>query len=95
VVFPAAMVAIYFVLAVMFNSLLQPLLIMAVIPFAIMASLMALVVHMQPMSLFGLIGVLGMTGVVVNNSLVLINRINELRIEGLNAMDAVTQAAVS
>ncbi|WP_373959984.1 efflux RND transporter permease subunit [Vibrio gigantis] len=95
VVFPAAMVAIYFVLAVMFNSLLQPLLIMAVIPFAIMASLMALVVHMQPMSLFGLIGVLGMTGVVVNNSLVLINRINELRVEGLNAIDAVTQAAVS
>ncbi|WP_372385381.1 efflux RND transporter permease subunit [Vibrio sp. BS-M-Sm-2] len=95
VVFPAAMVAIYFVLAVMFNSLLQPLLIMAVIPFAIMASLMALVVHMQPMSLFGLIGVLGMTGVVVNNSLVLINRINELRIEGLNVIDAVTQAAVS
>ncbi|WP_061015695.1 efflux RND transporter permease subunit [Vibrio splendidus] len=95
VVFPAAMVAIYFVLAVMFNSLLQPLLIMAVIPFAIMASLMALVVHMQPMSLFGLIGVLGMTGVVVNNSLVLINRINELRIEGVNAIDAVTQAAIS
>ncbi|MFS1909092.1 efflux RND transporter permease subunit [Vibrio lentus] len=95
VVFPAAMVAIYFVLAVMFNSLLQPLLIMAVIPFAIMASLMALVVHMQPMSLFGLIGVLGMTGVVVNNSLVLINRINELRIEGLDAIEAVTQAAVS
>ncbi|WP_122082328.1 efflux RND transporter permease subunit [Vibrio coralliirubri] len=95
VVFPAAMVAIYFVLAVMFNSLLQPLLIMAVIPFAIMASLMALVVHMQPMSLFGLIGVLGMTGVVVNNSLVLINRINELRTEDLEAIDAVTQAAVS
>ncbi|CDU08518.1 putative Acriflavin resistance protein [Vibrio coralliirubri] len=95
VVFPAAMVAIYFVLAVMFNSLLQPLLIMAVIPFAIMASLMALVVHMQPMSLFGLIGVLGMTGVVVNNSLVLINRINELRTEGFEAIDAVTQAAVS
>ncbi|MEZ8915590.1 efflux RND transporter permease subunit [Vibrio lentus] len=95
VVFPVAMVAIYFVLAVMFNSLLQPLLIMAVIPFAIMASLMALVVHMQPMSLFGLIGVLGMTGVVVNNSLVLINRINELRIEGLDAIEAVTQAAVS
>lgn len=95
VVFPAAMLAIYCVLAVMFNSLLQPLLIMVVIPFAIMASLMALVVHMQPMSLFGLIGVLGMTGVVVNNSLVLINRINELRDQGLVAIDAVVQAATS
>lgn len=95
VVFPAAMVAIYFVLAVMFNSLLQPLLVMAVIPFAILAALMALVVHMQPISIFGLIGVLGMTGVVVNNSLVLINRINELREQGLAALDAVVQAATS
>ncbi|KII76470.1 efflux RND transporter permease subunit [Vibrio renipiscarius] len=95
VVFPAAMVAIYFVLAVMFHSLLQPLLVMAVIPFAIIASLMALVVHMQAMSLFGLIGVLGMTGVVVNNSLVLINRINELRNEGVLVQEAVIQASVS
>jgi len=95
VAFPAAMVAIFFVLAVMFNSLLQPLLVMAVIPFAVIASLMALVVHMQALSLFALIGVLGMTGVVVNNSLVLINRINELRQEGQQAMDAVINASVS
>ncbi len=95
VVFPAAMVAIYFVLAVMFNSLLQPLLIMAVIPFAVMSALMALVIHLQPMSLFALIGVLGMTGVVVNNSLVLINRINELREQGLAILDATIDAAMS
>ncbi|NOH78346.1 efflux RND transporter permease subunit [Vibrio sp. RE86] len=95
VAFPAAMVAIFFVLAVMFNSLLQPLLVMAVIPFAVIASLMALVVHMQALSLFALIGVLGMTGVVVNNSLVLINRINELRQEGQQAIDAVINASVS
>ncbi|RJX71977.1 efflux RND transporter permease subunit [Vibrio sinensis] len=95
VVFPAAMIAIYFVLAVMFNSLVQPLLVMVVIPFAVMASLMALVIHMQPLSLFGLIGVLGMTGVVVNNSLVLINRINELRSMGVHIYAAITEAAVS
>lgn len=95
VAFPAALIAIYFVLAVMFNSLLQPLLVMAVIPFAVIASLMALVVHMQALSLFALIGVLGMTGVVINNSLVLINRINELRVEGMGAMDAVVEASVS
>ncbi|MEZ9233178.1 efflux RND transporter permease subunit [Vibrio amylolyticus] len=95
VAFPAAMVGIYFVLAIMFSSLLQPLLIMAVIPFAVVAALMALFVHMQPLSLFALIGVLGMTGVVVNNSLVLINRINELRVEGLGVVEAVSQAAAS
>ena len=91
IVFPAAMIAIYFVLAIMFNSLAQPFMVMAVIPFAIIASLMALVVHGQPMSLFGLIGVLGMTGVVVNNSLVLISRINELRKHGLDVKEAVIE----
>lgn len=95
VAFPAAMIGIYFVLAVMFNSLLQPLLIMAVIPFAIVISLMALVVHMQALSMFALIGILGMTGVVVNNSLVLINRINELRAEGLTISHAIVEASVS
>ncbi|MBW3695145.1 efflux RND transporter permease subunit [Vibrio sp. T187] len=95
VAFPAAMVGIYFVLAIMFGSLVQPLLIMAVIPFAVVAALMALFVHFQPLSLFALIGVLGMTGVVVNNSLVLINRINELRREGVDAHNAVIAAAAS
>ncbi|SON52564.1 efflux RND transporter permease subunit [Vibrio tapetis] len=95
VAFPAAMVGIYFVLAIMFGSLLQPLMIMAVIPFAVVAALMALFVHMQPLSLFALIGVLGMTGVVVNNSLVLINRMNELRQEGLTTLDAVINASTS
>ncbi|MGF1871020.1 efflux RND transporter permease subunit [Photobacterium indicum] len=95
VAFPAAIIGIYFVLAIMFNSLLQPLLIMAVIPFAVIAALMALFVHMQPISLFALIGVLGMTGVVVNNSLVLINRINELLCEGKDTLIAVMEASAS
>lgn len=95
VAFPSAMVAIYFVLAIMFNSLLQPLLVMAVIPFAVVASLMALVVHFQALSLFALIGGLGMAGVVVNNALVLINRINELRTDGNCGVDAVIEASVS
>ncbi len=95
VAFPAAIIGIYFVLAIMFNSLLQPLLIMAVIPFAVIAALMALFVHMQPISLFALIGVLGMTGVVVNNSLVLINRINELLSEGKDTLIAVMEASAS
>ncbi|MGR5276127.1 efflux RND transporter permease subunit [Vibrio rotiferianus] len=94
VAFPMAIVGIYFVLAIMFGSLLQPLMIMVVIPFAVVAALLALFVHMQPISLFALIGVLGMTGVVVNNSLVLINRINELK-EKEGVLGAVIKAAGS
>ena len=95
VAFPVAMIGIYFVLALMFNSMLQPLLVMAVIPFAIVAAMLVLLVHLQPLSLFALVGMLGMTGVVVNNSLVLINHINELREEGMDIVEAVTSSAVS
>lgn len=93
VAFPAAMLGIYFVLAVMFGSLLQPLLVMAVIPFALVAALFALFIHMSPLSMFAIIGMLGMTGVVVNNALVLINRINELRTSGIAAQEAVLTAS--
>ena len=95
VAFPAAMLGIYFVLAVMFGSLLQPLLVMAVIPFAVMAAMFALFIHMEPLSLFALIGCLGMAGVVVNNALVLISRINELRQSGMQAVEAVLTASAS
>ncbi|MDA0148221.1 efflux RND transporter permease subunit [Vibrio sp. LaRot3] len=93
VAFPAAILGIYFVLAIMFSSLVQPLLVISVIPFALVASLTALFLHMQPISLFALVGALGMSGVVVNNSLVLIARINELRDKGRDVTQAVIEAA--
>ncbi|CCN84519.1 putative Acriflavin resistance protein [Vibrio nigripulchritudo SFn27] len=95
IAFPAALLGIYFVLVIMFNSMLQPLLVMSVIPFALVASLMALLVHLQDISLFALIGALGMMGVVVNNTLVLINQINVLREQGYASYDAVIEAASS
>ena len=95
VAFPAAILGIYFVLAIMFGSLLQPLLVMSVIPFAGVAAMLALFIHFEPLSLFALIGILGMTGVVVNNSLVLINCINELKLKGQTSLDAVLNASLS
>ncbi|MBC7003919.1 efflux RND transporter permease subunit [Photobacterium sp. BZF1] len=95
VAFPAAILGIYFVLAIMFCSLLQPLLVISVIPFAMTASITALFLHMQPLSLFALIGVLGMCGVVVNNALVLISQINQKREEGETTVDAVIIASTS
>lgn len=94
VAFPAALLGIYFVLAIVFGSMLQPLLVISVIPFALVASLSALFFHMQPLSLFALVGALGMCGVVVNNALVLIVRINELREQGIAVLPAVIEASM-
>ncbi|MCY9802520.1 efflux RND transporter permease subunit [Vibrio scophthalmi] len=95
VAFPAALLGIYFVLAIVFGSMVQPLLVISVIPFALVAALSALFFHLQPLSLFALVGALGMCGVVVNNALVLIVRINELRDQGTVVIQAVIEASIS
>ncbi len=78
VAFGIAAVGIYFLLVLLFNSLTQPLLVMMSIPFAIIGVVIAFALHGEVFSFLGLLGVVGMAGVVVNDSLVLVNYLNEL-----------------
>ena len=77
--FMIAIIAIYFVLVLLFNSFTQPFLVMTAIPFGIVGVIIAFVIHGEPMSFMGMLGTIGLSGVVVNDSLVLTNHINELR----------------
>lgn len=83
--FIIAIIAIYFVLVLLFNSFTQPFLVMAAIPFGIIGVIIAFVLHSEPMSFMGMLGTIGLIGVVVNDSLVLANHLNELRQEKPNA----------
>ncbi|MFK0570079.1 efflux RND transporter permease subunit [Endozoicomonas sp.] len=71
-----ALVGIWVVIALLFGSLLQPLMIMLIIPFAVASAVFALMIHGEPMSFFAGIGILGLCGVVVNNALVMVDRLN-------------------
>ena len=71
-----AVIGIWMIIALLFGSLFQPLLVMIIIPFAVASAVLALLIHGQPMSFFAGIGILGLCGVVVNNALVMIDRIN-------------------
>lgn len=93
--FLISIVGMYFILSLLLNSLIQPLLILIILPYAFAGSIGALAVHGSSLSFFGLIGLLGMFGVVVNNSLVLINKANELKASGMNKMDSIINAATS
>ena len=73
-----AMVGIYFLLVLLFNSLTQPFLVMVAIPFGISGVIIAFALHGQPMSFTAMMGVIGLSGVVVNDSLVLVSHINSL-----------------
>jgi len=74
-----ALIGIYFLLVLLFNSLTQPFLVMAAIPFGVTGVIAAFGLHGEPFSFMGIMGIIGLCGVVVNDSLVLVNHINNLK----------------
>jgi multidrug efflux pump subunit AcrB len=77
--FIIAFVGIYFLLILLFNSFTQPFLVLAAIPFGIVGVIIALAIHSEPLSFIAIIGTIGLAGVVVNDSLVLVSHLNELK----------------
>ncbi len=76
-----ALVGIYFILVVLFNSFTQPFLVMTAIPFSLSGVIFTFFLHNQPFSFASMIGVIGLTGVVVNDSLVMISFLNQKKQE--------------
>jgi multidrug efflux pump subunit AcrB len=76
-----ALFLIFFILSVQFNSFTQPFIIMITIPFVSLGVLVGLLVSNNPLTFITLIGLLTLTGIVVNDSLVLIDFINRYKAE--------------
>ena len=74
-----AVIAIYFLLVILFNSFSQPLLVMAAIPFGITGVILAYGIHGELFSFMAIMGIIGLSGVVVNDSLVMVSHINDLK----------------
>jgi len=74
-----AALGIYFLLILLFNSLWQPLLVMIAIPFGVIGVIVGFSLHNEALGFLAMTGVIGLAGVVVNDSLVLVNHINELK----------------
>ena len=91
---PAVLFAIYALLAVPFRSYVQPLIVMVSIPFGIVGAVAGHLIMGYNLSLIGLIGILALSGVVVNDTLVLVDFANRRRAEGRSAHDAVVAAGV-
>jgi multidrug efflux pump subunit AcrB len=79
VAFFAAVLAIYVVLLLLFNSLTQPFMVMLAIPFGLIGVFAAFLAHGQAMGFLAMMGVIGMVGIVINDSLILVNLVNEQR----------------
>jgi multidrug efflux pump subunit AcrB len=95
VTFIIAMLAIYALLAIPFRSYVQPLIVMAAIPFGGIGAVFGHLLMGYDLSVMSLMGLVALSGVVVNDSLVLIDYANRLRREeGLGPLDAIHQAGV-
>jgi multidrug efflux pump subunit AcrB len=88
-----SMLVIYGLMAVPFRSYWQPVLILTAVPFGIMGAILGHIIMGREISMFSLLGVLACAGVVVNDNLVLIDRINQLRAQGLGVAEALLQGA--
>lgn len=86
-----ALLVIYALLAVPFRSYIQPLIVMTAIPFGFIGAIAGHLLLGFNMSIISMMGLVALAGVVVNNSLVLIVMVNDLRAEGLSAYDAVME----
>jgi multidrug efflux pump subunit AcrB len=83
-----AMLLIYGLLAVITNSFFQPLVIMSVIPFGIVGVILGLLLVGQPMGLMSIMGTVALAGIVVNNSVVFVDFINQYRKNALGSLGA-------
>ena len=86
---------IYGLLAIPFKSYLQPLVVMSIIPFGMIGAVIGHWIMAMELTIMSLLGMLALIGVVVNDSLVLVDFINKKRSEGLDLMEAVKTAGVA
>ena len=91
--FALAMMLIYALLAIAFNNYAQPLIVMVAIPFGIVGAVIGHILLGYDLSLVSLMGVIALSGVVVNDSLIMIDYANRKRAEQ-SVFDAVREAGV-
>ena len=87
-----AILLVYLTMVVVFNSLVDPLVIMFSLPLAVIGAFPALLLTNRPIGISALIGFLMLIGIVVTNAIVLLDRVEQLRHEGVSTNEALLRA---
>ncbi|MDJ0938556.1 MAG: efflux RND transporter permease subunit [Woeseiaceae bacterium] len=87
-----AVFLVYLVMASQFESLIHPFVILFTIPLALVGAVLALFVTGTTINIVAFIGVIMLAGIVVNNAIVLVDLINQLRSQGKERVDAIMEA---
>jgi HAE1 family hydrophobic/amphiphilic exporter-1 len=87
-----SVILVYMVMASQFESLIHPFTILLTIPLAVVGSIIIFFALGKTLNIMALIGIIMLAGIAVNNSIILVDRINQLIREGLTRRDAILQA---
>jgi HAE1 family hydrophobic/amphiphilic exporter-1 len=90
-----AILLVYLTMVLVFNSLVDPLVIMFSLPLAVIGAFPALLITNRPIGISALIGFLMLIGIVVTNAIVLLDRVEQLRHEGVPTKDALLRAGAT
>jgi HAE1 family hydrophobic/amphiphilic exporter-1 len=84
-----SIILVYMIIAAQFESLLMPLAVMFSVPFSLIGVVLALLLTDKSLNVLSYIGIIMLVGIVVNNSIVLIDYINQLRQKGMERKEAI------
>lgn len=87
-----ALIFMYLIMVAQFQSLLSPFIIMFTIPLAFTGGFMGLVISGSEVSVIALIGFVMLSGIIVNNGIVIVDYMNQLRAEGMEKKEAIITA---
>ena len=87
-----SVILVYMVLASQFESLLHPFTILLTIPLAVVGAILLFFITGTTINMMGVIGIVMLVGIAVNNSIILVDRINQLKADGTPLTDAIVEA---
>lgn len=89
-----SVVLVYMVMAAQFESLVHPFTILLTIPLAMVGAILTFYIIGKPMNIMAYIGMIMLAGIAVNDSIILVDKINQLRAEGMKKQLAIVQGGV-
>jgi len=93
--FCAALLLIYVILAGLFKSYIEPLIVMVVIPFGLIGAVAGHFLMGYPLTILSMVGLVALTGIVVNDSMILVSFINRRVASGMDVFEAVVDGGKS
>lgn len=90
----ASIVLVYLIMVALYDNYVYPFVVMFSVPVAMIGALLALALTMTNLSIFGMLGMIMLVGLVIKNAILIVDFANHLKTEGMNSFDALVRATM-